>query len=87
MEYKLEQILENLWQGEIDIAKAQQQILALFSVSPSLPSDEKLANFLLDAHNSLSAYECGPIEDYDYEMGQHADDWVIKLKALLANEG
>jgi len=30
-EYELEKILENLWEGEIDISKAHQQVLELFN--------------------------------------------------------
>jgi hypothetical protein len=42
-EQELEIILENLWQGEIDINKAHQQISRLFSVvgrSEQLPCDQ-----------------------------------------------
>jgi len=56
MEHKLEQILENLWQGEIDIAKAQQQVLALFNV---VGQSEHCQHREIDlVRNNSAGYKC-----------------------------
>lgn len=52
--HKLELILENLWQGEIDIAKAQQQILVLFDV---VGRSEQLLAFARYLHNHSYVYK------------------------------
>lgn len=56
-------------------------------VSPSLPSDDKLQDFIEKAHDDLCSFEAGAMEDPDYEMDNQYIKWVDRLKELLGNRG